>query len=111
MLHSLEGRAIIEILRDPHVAVERHVFWHVAEMRPRLERLLKNVVSSDGSAPRSRRHKASENAHGRCFTCAVWPQKSHDFALVDLETQILNGRLAGVTLCQIFNRNHCAIFR
>src|SRR6266566_4008662 len=101
MLHSLEGRAIIEILRDRHVA----------EVRPRLERLLKNVESSDSSAPRSRRHEASENAHGRRFTCAVWPQKSHDLALADLETQILNGRLASVTFCQIFNLNHSAIFR
>jgi hypothetical protein len=30
--------------------------------------------------------------------------------LADLETQILNSRLAGVTFCQIFNLNHSAIF-
>lgn len=40
MRHALQGRAVIEILRDPHVVVERNIFRHVTEVRPGLERLL-----------------------------------------------------------------------
>src|ERR687888_1144967 len=71
MLNSFKGRAITQILSCAHVAVEWHVFGHVAEMRSRLERLFKNIESSDRCAARGRWHEAGQNAHRGGFARTV----------------------------------------
>src|SRR5206468_10979427 len=106
MLDSLQGCAITQILCYAHVAVEWHVFRHVAEMRSCLERLSKNIESRDGSATRGGRHEAGQNAHGGGFARTVGSQKSHDFTPANLEIQIPDGRLTSVTFRQIFDLNH-----
>ena len=110
MRHAFERGAIIEILGHAHVVIERNVFRHVTEMRARLERLLENIEAGDGGAPGSGRHEARQNAHRRALARAVRPEKTHDLALADLEIQILNRGLAGVTFGEIFDFNHFAIF-
>src|SRR6266508_2919701 len=71
MLDSLQGCAITQVLCYAHVAVEWHVFRHVAEMRSRLERLFKNIESRNRSAAGCRRHEARQNAHGGGFARTV----------------------------------------
>src|SRR6266487_3556307 len=71
MLDSLQGCAITQVLCYAHVAVEWHVFRHVAEMRSCLERLFKNIESRDGSATRGGWHEAGQNAHGGGFARTV----------------------------------------
>ena len=78
-------------------------------MRPGLERLLEGVEARDRSAAGSRRHEAGENPHRRAFAGAVRAEKSHDLAFADLEVQVLDGGLAGVTFGQIFNFDHAAV--
>jgi hypothetical protein len=92
-----QRRAIIKVFSHAHVGVERHIFRHVAQMGPRLKRLLKNIEPGNVGSARRRRHEAGQNAHGGRFACPVWSQKSHDFALADFEIKILNRRVAGVT--------------
>src|SRR5439155_5443942 len=60
----------------------------------------------DAGAAGGRRHKARQDPHGRCFTGAIRPEKSHDLALADLKIQILDRGLPGVAFGQIFNLNH-----
>src|SRR5207245_1723124 len=73
MLDSLKGRAITQVLCYPHVAVERHVFRHVAKMRSCLERLFKNIESRDRCATGGRRHEAGQNSHRGSFARTVGP--------------------------------------
>ena len=109
MRHAFQRCAVIEVFGHPHVVVERDVFRHVTEMRTGLERLLKNVETRDRGAAGRRRHEAGENPHRRAFAGAVRAQKSHDLAFADLEVQVLNGGLAGITFGQIFNFDHAAV--
>ena len=111
MRHALERRAIIQVFRHTHVAIERNIFRHIAEVRARLKRLFKNVESGDARAAGSRRHEARQDAHGRGFAGTVRSEESHDFALANLEIQILNGSLTSVTFSQILNLDHCATLR
>jgi hypothetical protein len=75
-------------------------------MRPRLQRLLEDIEPRDGCAAGGRGHESGKDAHGGGFAGTVRPEKTHDLALADLEVQISDRRLAGVTLGQIFNLNH-----
>src|SRR5262249_20146666 len=109
--HALERRAIIQVLRHTHVAIKWNIFWHIAEVRARLQRLSKNIESGDARPAGSRRHEPRQDAHGRGFAGAVRPEKTHDFALANLEAQILNGSLTSVPLCQILNLDHFATLR
>ena len=108
--NPFKPRTIVKVFRHSHVVIERDVFGHVAEVRPCLKRLLKDIEPRDGRAARSSWHKAGQNAHRGRFAGAVRSQKSHDFALANFEVQILDRRLTGVTFRQIFDFNHCAIF-
>src|SRR5262249_51291457 len=103
--------AIIQVFRDTHVTIEWNIFRHVAEVCAGLEGLFENVKAGDARAAGSRRHETRQDAHRRGFAGAIWPQKSHDFALANLEIQILDGGLTSVTFCQILNRDHCATLR
>src|SRR5213078_2841299 len=91
--YAFERRAIIEILCNSHVVVERHIFRHVTEMGASLERLLEDVETCDRRTPRSRRHEAGKNPHGCSLAGAIWSEKPHDLALADFEIQILDRRL------------------
>src|SRR5215510_12383575 len=73
VLDALEGRAITQVLCYPHVAVEWHVFRHVAEMRSCLERLFEYVESRDRCPARGRRHEARQNTHRSSLACTVRP--------------------------------------
>ena len=86
------------------------MFRHITEVRPCLERLLKNIEPGNSGATGSWRHEARQNAHGGGLASAVRPQKTHDFAFTDFEIQILDRGLARIALGQIFNLNHFAIF-
>ena len=110
MLDTLKRRAVTQVLCYAHVAVERHVFWHVTEMRSSLQRLFKNVESRDRRAAGGWRHEACQNSHGGGFASTVGSEKPHDFAAANLEIQIPDGRLASIAFCQIFDFNHFAIF-
>ena len=110
MRYPFECRAIIEVFRHPHIVVERHMLGHVTEVRPRLQRLLKNVEPGNRGATGSWRHKAGQYAHGGGLARTVRPQKTHDLALTNFEIQVLDRRLASVTFGQIFNPNHFATF-
>jgi len=70
-----------------------------------------NVESGDACAAGSRRHEARQDAHRRGFAGAVRPEKSHDFALANLEIQILDGGLTSVPFRQILNLDHLATLR
>jgi hypothetical protein len=109
--HALERRAIIQVFRHTHVTIERDVFRHVPEVRPRLERLLKNVESRDARSTGSWRHEAGQDPHGRGLAGPVRSEKSHDFAAANLEIQILNGSLTSVPFRQILNLDHCVTLR
>src|SRR5437588_7688627 len=98
MRYAFERGTIIEILGDAHIIIERNIFRHVTEPRPRLKRLLEHVKTRDRRAPRSCRHKSGQNPHRRSLARAVGPEESHDLALADLEIQIADGGVTRVTL-------------
>ena len=107
--NAFQRRAVIEILSDAHVVIERHVFRHVTEVRAGLERLLENIETGDRGAPGSRRHKTREDPHRRAFPGAVRSEKPHDLAFAHLETQVLDRRLPCVAFREIFNFDHEAV--
>src|SRR5207237_7752311 len=82
------------------------VFRHVTEMRARLERLLENVEAGNRSPPRSGRHEAGKNPHRGGFARAVRPEKPHDLSFADLEIQIVDCRLSGKALGEMFDPYH-----
>src|SRR5205814_4499761 len=98
MGNAFERGAIIEILRDPHIIIERHVLRHVTQPRPRLKRLFEYIESCDGGAAGSGRHESGQDPHGRRFAGAIRSEKTHDLALADLKIQIPDRGLAGVSL-------------
>ena len=106
MRHIFERGAIIEILRHAHVVVERHVLRHVADPAARLQRLLEDVKAGDSRSAGCGGHEPRKNSHRSGFARAIRPEKSHDLALANFEIQILNCRLASVTLRQVFDFDH-----
>src|SRR2546421_7125600 len=98
MRNAFKRCAIIEVLSDPHIIIERNIFRHVTEPRSGLERLLENIEAGDGGAAGSGRHESGQDAHGRCFAGAIWPEKTHDLTLAHLETQVPDRGLTGVSL-------------
>ena len=109
MRDSFEGGPIIEIFSHAHIVVERHVLRHVAEMSAGLQRLLENVEPGDRRPAGGRGHEPGQDAHGRGLAGAIRAEEAHDLALANLEIQIPDRGLAGVTLGQVFNFNHCEI--
>ena len=107
--HALERGAIIEVLRDPHIGVKRHVFRHVTETGTGLERFFENVKARDRRPAGRRRHEAREDPHRRAFAGPVRPEKAHDLALADFEVQVVDCRLPGVALGEIFDFDHAAV--
>ena len=49
--HSLELRAVNQVLRHPHVRIERHVLRHVTRCAARLDRLLEHIEPGDRGRP------------------------------------------------------------
>src|SRR5438045_9194571 len=106
MLDTLKRRAVTQVLCYAHVAVERHVFWHVTEMCSSLQRLFKNVESRDRRAAGGWRHEACQNSHGGSFASTGGSQKSHDFAAANLEMPIPDAWLASIAVLQLFAFHH-----
>src|SRR5690606_23201328 len=42
-------------------------------------------------------NQIQQQANGGAFACAVWPQITEDFALVDAQVQMIECQLAGIT--------------
>src|SRR5204863_9418290 len=59
---SSDLRTIIKVFAYAHVAVEGHIFRHVAQVSPCLKRLCKNIEPGDGGATRSRRHETDRKS-------------------------------------------------
>src|SRR5882724_3310462 len=70
MWHAFKRGTVIKVFRYPHIIIEGNIF----------------------------RHESRQNPHGRGLARAVRTQKTHDLALADLEIQILDRGLTGVTL-------------
>ena len=71
-----------------------------------LDRLIEDVEAGDDGLAVGRRHVAGENPHRRRLAGAVWPQKAEDFAALDAEADVLDGRDAAVSFCEVLNLNH-----
>src|SRR5436190_17633394 len=80
-------------------------------MSSRLERLLKDVEPGNGGFPGSGRHEARQNPHGCAFACSIRAEEAHDFAFANLEVEIVNGGLPGITFGEVFYLNHEIMMR
>src|SRR5256886_13441417 len=79
---------VIEILRDPHIIIEGHVFRHVTESRARLERLLKNIEARDRGATGRGRAALPPNEPCSLFSGPRSVRKNHYPAPSDLAVPI-----------------------
>ena len=52
------------------------------------------------------RHEAGQHAHGRGFTGAVGPQEPHDLPFFNLERDVIDRDIAGVSLGKSFDFDH-----
>jgi hypothetical protein len=89
-----------------HVRVEGRRLGDVADAPLHLQRLLEDVVARDPRRALGRGEVAGEDPHRRRLPGAVGAQEAEDLALVHAERDAVHGRMAAVTLGQIFDLDH-----
>ena len=53
-----------------------------------------------------RRHEAGKYAHRRRLARAIWPKEANDLPFFDLERDVVNRDVAGVSLGETFDFDH-----
>ena len=96
----------LEVPVDGHVGIERRILGQVADAALHLERLLEDVEAGDLGGAGSGGQEAGQDAHGGRLAGAVAAQKAQDFALGNVEGDVVERDEVSVTLGQIADFDH-----
>ena len=64
------------------------------------------IKPCNADGPQGWGHEPCQNAHCRGFSCAIWPEKCHDFPLVDGERDVIQRGCVPVAFGHMLNVNH-----
>ncbi|CAI8017469.1 hypothetical protein GBAR_LOCUS10597 [Geodia barretti] len=71
-----------------------------------LSRFFENIISGDGNASATRRHKTGEDSHCRCLSGSIRTEEADNLSLVYLEGDVLECLKGTVVFGDILNFNH-----
>ena len=103
---AFETRAVGEVLADPHLGIERHVFRQVAQILARRDRIGHQILAVDGDATASRWQKAGDHPQRRRLSRTVGAQDADDLALVHRERNVIDRHVLTIATSQIGSLDH-----
>ena len=89
---SLEGRRVLQIVRDQHFRIDRQVLRQVAELSLYLACLARHIGPVDGHAARRGLQKTAEHAHDGSLAGAVVAQQPDDLIGANAEGDVVYRR-------------------
>ena len=104
--NAFKCRPIAEKLVHPHVAIERNILRHVADVLAGVKALAENIESCHFSGTGCGRKKACQHLHGRAFTSTIRAQKANDFPFLNLKINGIDGGCAAIFFCQFLDFDH-----
>src|SRR6202043_3265894 len=87
-----------EKLADPHMAVQRHGFRHIADLASGGETITDYIVSCDGYPPRRRRDVSRQHAQERRLARAVRSEQAEHLAAADTQIEPIDSHEGPVAL-------------
>ena len=99
---AAQSRHEAEEFVDPHMAVQRHGFRHVADLAPGGQAVAHDIVPGDGDPAGRRRNIAGQHAQERRLARTVRAEQAEHFAAADAEIEAVDRGQRTVALAHPF---------
>jgi hypothetical protein len=106
MLDALELGAVLQVLLDAHLGVQRDVLRQVADTLAHLHRVVHHVEAAHARHAAGGRQVRRQDSHDGGLAGAVVAQQTDDLALLDRERHVVDRHDGAEELAQMFNLDH-----